>query len=104
TAGADGVYDCRSLAPDAGGTVETAPVPVTNRRIDNIAPSATMTNPGNPVHGLVTLTSNTSDGGSGVASVSYEIAPHGGAFSSQTALWDTTAVIDGLYDLRVTAT
>ena len=77
---------------------------MTNRRIDNIAPSATMTSPGNPVHGLVTLTSNTSDGGSGVASVSYEIAPHGGAFSSQTALWDTTAVIDGLYDLRVTAT
>src|SRR5262249_21902447 len=104
TSVADGVYDFRSVATDAGGNVETPPLPVTNRRIDNTAPSATMLNPGDPVRGSVTLTSSTSDSGSGVTTVSYEIAPHGGAFSSQTALWDTTGVIDGLYDLRVNAT
>src|SRR5207244_7684359 len=65
---------------------------------------ATMLSPGNPVHGSLTLSSTTTDGGSGVASVAYEIAPHSGAFSSQTALWDTTGVIDGLYDLHVIAT
>src|SRR5205085_10631733 len=74
------------------------------KRIDNTPPSATMLSPGNPVHGTVSLTSNTSDGGSGVATVAYEIAPHGGAFASQAATWDTTGVPDGSYDLRVIAT
>ncbi|TML19511.1 MAG: hypothetical protein E6G32_12085 [Actinobacteria bacterium] len=100
----DGLYDFRTVATDAGGNTESAPTPVTNRRIDNTAPSATMLSPGNPVHGSVTLASNTSDAGSGIASVSYEIAPNGGSFSSQPALWDTTGVIDGLYDLHVTVT
>ena len=64
-----------------------------------------MLSPGNPVGGAVTLTSNTSDtGGSGIAAVSYELAPNGGSFNSQAASWDTTLVADGLYDLHVTAT
>ena len=64
-----------------------------------------MLSPGNPVGGPVTLTSNTSDtGGSGIATVAYELAPNGGSFNSQSASWDTTLVSDGLYDLRVVAT
>ena len=64
-----------------------------------------MLSPGNPVGGTVTLTSNTSDtGGSGIATVAYELAPNGGSFNSQSASWDTTLVSDGLYDLRVVAT
>ena len=43
-------------------------------------------------------------GGSGIATVSYELAPNGGSFNSQPASWDTTLVSDGLYDLRVIAT
>src|SRR5207302_6352399 len=80
------------------------PVVVSNKRIDNTPPSATMLSPGNPVRATVALTSSTNDGGSGIASVAYQIAPHGGAFSSQSATWDTTAVTDGSYDLRVIAT
>jgi hypothetical protein len=102
---ADGLYDFRAVATDVAGNVDTSPSVVANRRIDNTAPSATMLSPGNPVGGTVALTSNTGDtGGSGIATVSYELAPNGGSFNSQPASWDTTLVSDGLYDLRVIAT
>jgi large repetitive protein len=102
---ADGMYDFRSVATDKAGNTESAPVVVANKRIDNTAPSATMLSPGNPVSGTVALTSNTSDtGGSGIATVAYELAPHSGSFNSQAASWDTTLVSDALYDLRVVAT
>jgi hypothetical protein len=105
TSVADGLYDFRSVATDVAGNAETAPAVVANRRVDNTPPSATMLSPGNPVRGTVTLTSNTSDtGGSGIATVGYELAPSGGSFNSQPASWDTTLVSDGLYDLRVVAT
>ncbi|HEY3017207.1 MAG TPA: Ig-like domain-containing protein, partial [Gaiellaceae bacterium] len=100
----DGLYDFRSVATDVAGNAETSPAVIASRRIDNTAPSATMLSPGNPVRGTVTLTSTTSDGGSGIASVSYELAPNGGSFNSQPSTWDTTLSSDGLYDLRVTAT
>src|SRR5439155_25555635 len=104
TAAADGLYDFRSVATDVAVNAETGPVVIANRRIDNTPPSATMLSPGDPVRGTVGLTSNTSDGGSGIASVAYELAPHGGSFNSQPASWDTTLGSDGLYDLRVIAT
>jgi hypothetical protein len=104
TSVADGVYDFRTVATDVAGNAETAPAAVTNKRIDNTPPSATMLSPGDPVRGTVTLTSTTSDAGSGIATVTYELAPHGGAFATQPASWDTTVVADGLYDLRVIAT
>jgi Bacterial Ig domain/Bacterial Ig-like domain len=105
TAVADGLYDLRTVATDVAGNVETSPTVVAGRSIDNTAPSATMLSPGDPVGATVTLTSSTSDtGGSGVATVAYELAPHGGSFNSQPASWDTTLGSDGLYDLRVVAT
>ncbi len=105
TSVADGLYDFRSVATDVAGNDEASPTVIANRRIDNTAPSATMLSPGNPVGATVALTSNTSDtGGSGIASVTYELAPSGGSFNSQPASWDTTLVSDGLYDLRVIAT
>ncbi|MDQ2969172.1 MAG: chitobiase/beta-hexosaminidase C-terminal domain-containing protein, partial [Actinomycetota bacterium] len=105
TAVADGLYDFRSVATDLAANTEASPVVLSSKRIDNTAPSATMLSPGNPVGGLVTLTSNTSDtGGSGIATVGYERAPNGGSFNSQPAAWDTTLAPDGLYDLRVVAT
>jgi hypothetical protein len=100
----DGLYDFRTVATDVAGNVETAPAVVASRRIDNTAPSATMLSPGNPVRGIVGLTSTTSDSGSGVNTVTYELAPHTGSFNTQPASWDTTLGADGLYDLRVTAT
>ena len=104
TAGTDGLYDFRTVATDVAGNSEASPVVVANRRIDNTAPSATMLSPGNPIRGTVALTSNTSDGGSGIDTITYELAPNGGSFNTQPASWDTTLGADGLYDLRVTAT
>ena len=51
-----------------------------------------MLSPGDPVGGTVSLASTTGDtGGSGIATVSYELAPNGGSFNSQPASWDTDA-------------
>ncbi|HEU5277858.1 MAG TPA: Ig-like domain-containing protein [Gaiellaceae bacterium] len=105
TSVADALYDFRTVATDTAGNTEASPVVVANRRVDNTAPSATMLGPGNPVSGSASLTSNTSDtGGSGIATVAYELAPNGGSYNSQPASWDTTLVSDGFYDLRVVAT
>src|SRR5581483_4418160 len=74
-------------------------------RVDNTVPTATMGNPGANVRGTVNLTSTTNDGGSGIASVVYQSSPAGaGTWTTTPAAWDTTALADGLYDLRVRAT
>src|SRR5439155_3964532 len=72
----DGLYDLRVTATDGAGNVGSSTA-VTNRRVDNTAPSATMTNPGAYLRATVTLASTTSDGGSGMASVRYERSPAG---------------------------
>src|SRR5215218_8698318 len=110
---ADGLYDLRTVATDAAGNSAIS-APVFNRRVDNTAPTATMTDPGSPLQGTVTLQSATADGlGSGVASVRYEYKPSAGstwstACTSSTSPYscsfDTSAVADGLYDLRAVAT
>ena len=110
TAVADGPWDVRATATDAAGNTSTATT--TNRIVDNTAPTITLTNPGSPLGGTVTLTSTTGDGaGSGVASVAYQYrtSPAGtwtAACSSSTAPfscgWATPAT--GSYDLRAIAT
>ncbi len=110
TALADGAWDVRATATDAAGNTSTATT--TNRIVDNTAPTITLTNPGSPIGGTVTLSSTTGDGaGSGVASVAYQYrtSPAGAwtaACSSSTApfscSWATPAT--GIYDLRATAT
>ena len=62
----------------------------------------------------VTVTSNSADGGSGVGSAQFQRSPAGADIwtnigaadttSPYSANWDTTAVADGLYDLRVITT
>jgi hypothetical protein len=108
---ADGLYDFRAVATDGTGHTGASPIRA-NVRIDNTAPAGSLTAPtaGATVGGTnVTLSSSVSDGGSGVASVSYELRPTGsGAFtqiaSSSTApfsaTWDATTVSTGSYDLR----
>jgi Bacterial Ig domain/Bacterial Ig-like domain len=107
----DGLYDLRVAATDAAGNVGTTVV--TSRRVDNTAPSVTVTDPGAAVGGTVTLQTTASDSGSGVASVKYEYrtSPSGAWTTACTAAsspfsctWTTTALTDGLYDLRATAT
>ena len=70
---ADGLYDLRTTSTDVAGNTGTSPI-VSNRRLDNIAPTATMTAPAANLTGSVTLASTSADGanGTGVASVRYE--------------------------------
>ncbi|MEA2124825.1 MAG: chitinase, partial [Solirubrobacteraceae bacterium] len=107
----DGVYDLRVVATDGAGNTTTSAT-VTGRRIDNTAPAATLADPGALLRGTVTLTSTASDGGSGLASVNIQRAPAGGSAWTDVCTgttgvspcsFDTTAVADGAYDLRILA-
>jgi hypothetical protein len=108
---ADGLYDLRATATDAAGN--TAASTVTARRVDNTAPAVTMTDPGTPVAGTVTLQSTAGDGdGAGVTSVLYEYRVSGSTGAWATACtggadpfscsWNTGA-LNGLYEVRATA-
>jgi hypothetical protein len=110
TALADGAWDVRATATDNAGNTSSSTT--TNRIVDNTAPSVSVTDPGSPIGGTITLASTTGDGsGSGVASVAYQYrtSPSGtwtAACSSSTApfscSWATPAT--GTYDLRAIAT
>jgi hypothetical protein len=101
---ADGGYDFRAVATDKAGNVTTSAV-VSNRRVDNESPSVTLADPGGNVHSTVTLSATSSDAGSGIASTTYQTSPAGGGTWTDTpAAWDTTALADGVYDVRAVAT
>jgi chitinase len=112
TAGvADSVYDLRAVARDQAGNT-TASTVRSSIRVDNVAPTVTLTDPGTPLFGTVTLSANASDGG-GIASVVIERSPAGAntwttictdTTSSYSCAFDTTAVAVGSYDLRARAT
>ncbi len=82
--------------------------------VDTAPPTGSITAPSaGTVGGTVTVTSDSTDAGSGVAAAQFQLAPHGGAFSNlgpadptspYQASWDTTTVANGQYDLRVTTT
>jgi Bacterial Ig domain len=112
TALSDGLYDLRAVVTDYAGNVRNS-ARVSDRRIDNTAPAATMTDPGANLRGTVTLGATASDtGGSGVASVTIQRSPAGAGSwtdvcsdttSAYTCSLDTTALGDGLYDFRAIA-
>ena len=109
---ADGGFDERAIATDGAG-LQTTSATVTGV-VDNTAPSAAaLTDPGTPLTRTVTLTTTASDARSGIASVRFERAPAGGSTwtpictdtsSPYSCAFDTTALADGSYDLRVVAT
>jgi hypothetical protein len=110
---ADGLYDLRTTSTDVAGNTGTSPV-VSNRRLDNISPTATMTAPAANLTGSVTLASTSADGanGTGVASVRYEYKLSSGStwITACTGLttpfscsFNTASVTDGLYDFRAVA-
>jgi hypothetical protein len=108
----DGLYDFRAVATDAAGNSTSSAV-VAGRRVDNTFPTATMTDPGAYLRATVTLGATASDGGSGVASVTIQRSPAGlgtwtdvctDTTSPYSCSFDTTAVSDGVYDLRAVAT
>ncbi len=108
---ADGLYDFRAIATDQTGHTGTSPVRA-NVRVDNTSPAGSLTTPANgaTVGGTsVALSGSYSDGGSGVASVRYELRPTGGGSwatiatstsSPFSASWDATTVTSGSYDLQ----
>jgi hypothetical protein len=100
----DGLYQLRAVAVDNAGNQATS-ASITGIRVDNTVPTATMGDPGPAVRGNVTLSSTSADGGSGVAGVVYQVSPAGQSqWTTTPATWDTTALVDGLYDLHVVVT
>jgi chitinase len=107
---ADGDVELRARAEDAAGNVTTSASIV--RRLDRTAPSVAVNDPG-AMRGNFGLTVTAGDGaGTGVTSVRYQYRLGAGAWTdicpTTTApfgcSWNTTAVADGLYDLRAIAT
>ena len=106
-----GSTTCARSPPTVAGN-QTISAPVYNRRVDNTAPTATMTDPGTPLRGTITLASTTGDGnGSGVSSVRYEYKLGTGALGATRLHQRRDPVLvhvqhghrrvaDGLYDFR----
>jgi hypothetical protein len=109
---ATGTYDLRAIATD-GVSKQTTSAVVSARQVDNTAPAIpTLTNPGSPLRGSVSLAGSGSDANSGLAALRFEYAPNGttgwstactATSPATTCAWDTAAAADGSYDLRVVA-
>ncbi|MDQ3066537.1 MAG: Ig-like domain-containing protein, partial [Actinomycetota bacterium] len=101
----DGQYDLRVVTTDnAGNSFSSAAITV---RVDNTLPSGSVTAPAAAanVRTTITLTSDSADAGSGVATVVFQRSPQGAnTWTNQAASWDTTLQADGQYDVRVITT
>jgi hypothetical protein len=111
TAVTDGLYDLRATALDASGYSRTSGV--ASRRIDNAAPTTTLTVPASPLTGSRTVSATAADGATGIASVAFEArSSSGGAWTAictdasapYSCAWNTAGGADGDWDVRATAT
>ena len=114
TAVADGNYELRATAVDAGGNSGTSGVVTT--RVDNTDPSGLLTAPGGGAtvgSSAVPLAATGSDGGSGVASVTWQARVSGGggfgdvasdSSAPFAATWDVTSLPSVAHDLRIVVT
>ena len=109
----DGLHDFQALATDVAGNTSTSAI-LPAIRVDNNAPSATLTDPGRSGPGEVLAATAADGAGTGVASVTFQVK------LSADALWtdvctdsvapysctlDTSAMIDNAsYDVRAVAT
>jgi hypothetical protein len=110
---ANGSYQVLARVFDAAGNSrDSSKATVT---IDTTAPTGSITTPAANANlrGTVTVTANSADVGSAVASASIQRSPAlldtwttiiTDTTSPYTTSWNTTAVSDGLYDLRVVTT
>jgi hypothetical protein len=74
-------------------------------KTDFTPPTAALEDPGAVLRGTIGLASDASDGASGISSLTYQVSPAGmNQWGAIPAGWNTTAVADALYDLRVIAT
>lgn len=106
----DGVYDLRASATAGNTTVRSETV--SKIRVDNTAPSVSMTNPGSPLKGSATFTSTASDSGSGISEVRMQYAATGSSTwvdlctdstAPYSCQYDTTKLTDGSYSFRAVA-
>ena len=114
TAVVDGNYELRATAVDAGGNSGTSGVVTT--RVDNTDPSGLLTAPGGGAtvgSSAVPLSATGSDGGSGVASVTWQARVSGGggfgdiasdSSAPFSATWDVTSLPSVAHDLRIVVT
>ena len=95
---------CASWSPTWPGTRSRAPSITVN--IDSTAPTVSLANPGSPISGTVALSASTAGD---AVTVTFSRSPAGAASwttigadgsAPYGANFDTTAVADGLYDLR----
>jgi chitinase len=104
----DGLYEIRNVATDGTGLSTTGAI--VTRRVDNTAPAVpTLVDPGT-MTATATLTGTAADTGSGVGSWTVQVSPTGaGTWTDAcsdtvtpwgSCAWNTTTVVDGLYDLR----
>ena len=111
---ADGDYTVRVFATDEVGNAET---PSTRAfHFDATAPTGSLTAPADGAYlrgASVTVSSDSADAGSGVASAEFQRRPAGGGpwteidtdtTAPYSVAWDTTSLTDGDYDLRVLTT
>jgi hypothetical protein len=101
----------RAIATSKSGNTATSATP--DFLVDNTGPTVSLTDPGTPIRGTVTLTATAADDTSGVAQVVVQYTPSGttnwttvctATASPYSCAWKTTAVADGNYDLRAVAT
>ena len=106
----DGAFDLRAVTTDMAGNSFNGPVTTVN--VDNTGPTATQDDPGTNLRAGVTLTGSASDP-AGIAQVAFQRSPAGqwswttidtDVASPYSVSFDTTAVVDGLYDFRIVAT
>ena len=109
---ADGSHTFQVRAADAPGNVDASPASTT-WTIDATPPGGGLADPGQFLRGTVALTASPSDTGAGIQSVEFQLSPaDADSWTSlgidttdpYTVSWDTTALADGVYDLRVVAT
>lgn len=108
---ANGTYSVRAVATDAVGNSATSTT-VAGRVVDNTPRVVSLTDPGSPLSGSVTLESTATAPG-GVTSVAIQRSAAGAnqwttictdTSAPYTCAWDTLSVADGLYDLRAMLT
>ena len=99
----DGEYELRVVVRDrAGNETTSAPSPVA---FDNTAPSGSIDGLPEAARGVLALSADASDAGSGLASAAFEHRAAGGAgwqsHAGESFALDTRLYADGLYDLRL---
>ena len=112
TSVADGLYDMRLQAEDVAGNIRNSGNR-NDRRVDNSGPVTSLTDPGSPLRGTITLNATGTDAGAGMTSVKIQRSPAGAntwtdictdTSSPYSCSWNTTGLSDGAYDLRTFAT